>query len=712
MAKQRENGSDAGSGDRNPRTETPDRLHAGEPAPSIASVAKLADAEALGSLPVPALWLKADGAVTDANPAACDLLGYRREDLLSLGFVDLFPDLADPWKTLRSHARTSKQEPVITRGHGRAGQTLSILLQPATSGGNGERLVCLFLYDQSDEDRLAVSALERLDLAATSGRVCLYQASHHSGPVIDGRCSAMLGFSPGELDLDLDGWMARIHPDDRIKIELQMQRMIETGEGRFEAEYRIRHRDGHWIWVLDRSETFERDANGRPISYAGSLVDITGVKGIERRLEFLVEHDDLTGLQNRRGLMHAMQRIHARCLRHSAPYCVAMLDLDHFKRINDLHGHDAGDRVLATVAQTLRREVRREDWLGRWGGEEFVVLLPDSTEPQAEFTLERLRQAVAAQRIEASDGRVQITVSAGIAGWGGSEDAIEEVLARADAALYRAKRAGRNRVYVSGADRTCTESVPVAVTVQEAVQHAGVRPAFQPVVALADRHVVAEDALARIVTPDGRVLNATAFLQIATQLNLLHRIDEMLLAATIDHLMMSGTDHTPCFVHISGGLMRKPERLATLVDAVDGTSLGLERLVLTVDERQVIERTSQVSEALAEPLRRGCRLALAGFGGAHASYRLLSHLPVSFLDIDSDLVKLARGSQQARNVLRSIREGAVPLGVTTLVKCIEHEQDALLLREIGIDWASGYLFGPPSGPVPHQPSGYCPTQQT
>jgi diguanylate cyclase (GGDEF)-like protein/PAS domain S-box-containing protein len=318
-----------------------------------------------------------------------------------------------------------------------------------------------------DKRESATNALERLKLAATSARVCLYHANCQDNSVIDDRCGAMLGFSPGERCLGVEGWMAHIHPDDRIKIEQQMQRMIETGSTRFEAEYRVRHRAGHWIWVLDRSETFERDANGRPTSYAGAVVDITGNKDAAGRLEFLVEHDELTALQNRRGLAHAMQRIHAGCVRRSTTYCVAMLDLDHFKQINDVHGHDAGDRVLVTVAQTLRREIRSADWLGRWGGEEFVVLLPDITEPQAEVTLERLRRAVAAQRIQLSDCSVQITVSVGIASWAGKNDPVDEVLARADAALYRAKRAGRNRVEVSGADGPRTGSVPAAKAMQD-----------------------------------------------------------------------------------------------------------------------------------------------------------------------------------------------------------------------------------------------------
>jgi diguanylate cyclase (GGDEF)-like protein len=157
-----------------------------------------------------------------------------------------------------------------------------------------------------------------------------------------------------------------------------------------------------------------------------------------------------------------MQRIHAGCVRQKTAYCVAMLDLDHFKQINDVYGHNAGDRVLVTVAQTLRREIRSADWLGRWGGEEFVVLLPDSNEAQAEGTLERLRKAVAAQRIELSDCSVQITISVGIASWAGENERVDEVLARADAALYRAKRAGRNRVQVSDAHRPHKGSAPSA----------------------------------------------------------------------------------------------------------------------------------------------------------------------------------------------------------------------------------------------------------
>jgi EAL domain-containing protein (putative c-di-GMP-specific phosphodiesterase class I) len=214
-----------------------------------------------------------------------------------------------------------------------------------------------------------------------------------------------------------------------------------------------------------------------------------------------------------------------------------------------------------------------------------------------------------------------------------------------------------------------------------AVQRTSIRPAFQRIVALADCRAVAENALARIVTPEGRVLNASAFVEVAAQLNLLHRIDEMLITAAVDHHHLSEpvAGHKPCFVHVSVGLMRESGRLRTLVETLDGASIDAERLVLTVDERQVIEQTDQVSDAPAGPLRRGCVGLLTGFGGAHASYWLLSRLPVSFLEIDPQPVALARGSQQARNVLISIRQGAGPLGVKTLAKCVEHEADAALL---------------------------------
>jgi len=164
----------------------------------------------------------------------------------------------------------------------------------------------------------------------------------------------------------------------------------------------------------------------------------------------LATRDELTGLINRRAMLDLMALEHRRSLRSGRPLLLAQLDIDHFKPINDQHGHAAGDRALQAFAGTVRASLRDTDVLARWGGEEFVLMLTDSSADQARELLERIRQAVQALEIAHSAGSLQLTVSIGLAQHLPG-DTVEHTLERADQALYRAKALGRNRVVVAPA---------------------------------------------------------------------------------------------------------------------------------------------------------------------------------------------------------------------------------------------------------------------
>lgn len=163
-----------------------------------------------------------------------------------------------------------------------------------------------------------------------------------------------------------------------------------------------------------------------------------------RRLESLIFEDSLTQLYNRRFMFSQLPSLVSGARRHERPLSVVMIDVDHFKALNDRFGHDVGDRVLVTAARAMRGRLRAEDYLGRLGGEEFLALLPDVDEDGAAAVAESLRQCVAEAGVDAGDEQVQITVSAGWATWGGETP--QELLKRADEAMYRAKAAGRDTV--------------------------------------------------------------------------------------------------------------------------------------------------------------------------------------------------------------------------------------------------------------------------
>ncbi|AHF05332.1 hypothetical protein MARPU_00765 [Marichromatium purpuratum 984] len=255
----------------------------------------------------------------------------------------------------------------------------------------------------------------------------------------------MLGYDEGALETNRDLWQRLIHPEDQQRVREVFDQAFNGTTNAYSIEFRLLHRDGHYVPVLSRG-FIQRDASGDPIRVAGANTDLTERKRLEQRLRELAETDDLTGLPNRRRFFAELQRELDRIRRHQTPAAVLMLDLDHFKRINDNHGHGGGDAVLRAFTEVLRAELRSTDCAGRLGGEEFAVLVPGSDLTAACRFAERLRRHIAALRVEHKDAHIVVRVSVGCTQIRRDDADPDSILARADEALYRAKGNGRDRV--------------------------------------------------------------------------------------------------------------------------------------------------------------------------------------------------------------------------------------------------------------------------
>ncbi len=671
-------------------------------------------AELYDFAPVGYLTLDPNGIIRSLNLTAAKLLGRERAGLVDRplsGFLvngnslRLFAHLRAVFAAAHETSITTEIQLRST-----AARPLRDLRfdSRAHQGSDGD-FCCLTTLTDITEMRRAEHERDevrrRLDLAIEGGDIGTYRASLPAGRVHgDARFYDMLGYRPGDLQLDWPGWLAMMHPDDRKRVETRLRPVLAAELDRFESEYRVRHRVGHWVWVLDRARVFARDQVLGDLELAGTHFEVTRRREAELKLAHLADHDELTGLLNRRGVWRAIERIRSQAIRSSTRYCLAILDLDHFKLINDAYGHAAGDEVLRVVARRLHKGLRQADWIGRWGGEEMIALIQNTTVAQAVQSIERMREAVSAVPIATESGEIQITLSAGLACSRAASDDPSEMIARADAALYRAKDAGRNRVVFDG-NEAGQRAISIAEQLQEALRHTAVRPAFQPIVALSDQHLVGEEALARIVDPVHGNLAADAFLGIAQQLGLMHKIDAMLLHSVIERLRTSQTVIDPAllsFVHLSGDLLLHPEEIDRLAEALSSLSVSLGRappVVLTIAEEQVATSTAQVNKALAPLLDVGCQLALGRCGGEAGGFRFLSTLPITFVELDGGLVRQARESMRARTLLLSLRRAAQDLGLITLVKRIEYAATCEQLLELGVDWGQGHLFGRPSEPV-------------
>ena len=252
--------------------------------------------------------------------------------------------------------------------------------------------------------------------------------------------------TPEAMDADAKNLREKIHPDD---LEDYMERIRQSAETMTEwrGEYRIVFSDGSVHWRL--SSAIPRRLSDGSILWYGYGADIDTRKHLEAELVRQATTDALTGLQNRRSFFANAERELARMQRGKTDTgALIMIDLDHFKRINDTYGHGTGDEVLRHLASTLMNTLRRSDHAGRLGGEEFALLLPDTSEEQGLLLAERLRVSIAETPVTTPTGDIFFTASMGLTLLAGTDHDIDTALARADDALYRAKEAGRNRVQV------------------------------------------------------------------------------------------------------------------------------------------------------------------------------------------------------------------------------------------------------------------------
>ena len=290
----------------------------------------------------------------------------------------------------------------------------------------------------------------------------------------------LFGFEAGELQHPIDVFAALLHEDDRADVQRALQEAL-TRSGTYQHEHRMIRRDGTVIHVFDRGRVVEWDEQGNATRMAGAVSDVTERIDHETRLRIVTDalidanvslerkvdertaelaranaelqnlawRDSLTGLPNRLSGMNHLESEFARMCRTEARSSVLMMDVDHFKPINDTYGHGVGDEVLKHIAGVITRSLRTGDFVARFGGEEFVALLPDTDLEGARVFAEKIRMAVE-EATEPTAGRLTISIGATVATPADNE--MSGAVRRADAALYEAKRSGRNRVIVRGSD--------------------------------------------------------------------------------------------------------------------------------------------------------------------------------------------------------------------------------------------------------------------
>jgi diguanylate cyclase (GGDEF)-like protein len=382
-----------------------------------------------------------------------------------------------------------------------------------------------------------------------------------------------------------------------------------------------------------------------------------------------------------------------------------VLDIDHFKTINDSLGHNAGDELIIGVARVLLERLRRTDAVARLGGDEFAVLLPMSDEPEATALAQSLLDDVR-ERTAQLDGerRRAVTISLGVAMFDGSAVTPEDMIVNADLAMYDAKEAGRDRMamYATAEHRHSRAKARLTWVerMDRALKEDGYLLEAQPIRDLASGEISHYELLIRMRGIDGDVIPPAAFLYVAERFGMIGGIDAWVAGQAIELIAAqreAGTD-VRLEVNLSARSLGDPGLLASIEERLDRTGIDPHRLIFEITETAAVASFTQ-ARAFADRLRElGCGFALDDFGAGFGSFYYLKHLPFDYLKIDGEFVANCVRNQTDRLVIAAVVDIARGMGKKTIAEFVTDEPTQRVIESLGVDHAQGDYVGTP-GPL-------------
>ncbi len=512
----------------------------------------------------------------------------------------------------------------------------------------------------------------------------------------------MLGYTSEEWQNE-KLWPKRLHPDDRERV-LAADERFEAGGEPFREEYRLLAKDGSVVWVREEA-VLVRDEAGDPLYWQGVLYDLTERKALEERLEHRALHDPLTDLPNRRLFMDRLGQALMRTRRQHKRVAVPFMDLDGFKVVNDSLGHEVGDLLLTVVAQRLRRCLRPEDTLARFGGDEFTVLIEALDDP-AEAVQVAKRITDELRRPFIMEGReLHVAASIGISRGDARTHDPDRLLREADTAMYRAKDEGGTyavfdpTMYERALGRLELENdLRRAIKQDEFVVH------YQPIVRLDDDGGVWRiEALVRWDHPERGLLDPDEFVPVAEESDLVVPMGEQVLeqacrrAVEWQRQFPRSTPLVMC-VNLSARQLSRVDLAETVERVLQETEMEGGCLSLDVTET-VYASTLERHKAVLDRLKAmGVEISIDDFGTIYSSLSYLKRLPADVLKIDKSFVKGLGGEVEDTVIVQMIIGLAHTLGMEVIAEGVESEEQARLLKEMGCDFAQGYHFAQPLPP--------------
>ncbi len=651
-----------------------------------------------------------------ANRSTAEILGHARDRLIGRGLHEVLPakvadDVGRTDREVMASGESIQFEEMLPdrRAGRRARSYLSMKFPVKDRSGDtiGVGGISLDITDRAQVENALRAAEERLRATidhAPIGVALVELREAGRGRLLSANDALCRMFGRPREELLQMSFPAIVHPDDASAVIGTLSELAADERARTEMEVRCLASDGQPIWSLLSGATVSEGPGGTLRYAVFHAMDIGERKHFEVQLQYLADHDPLTGLFNRRRFEEELERAVAHARRYERECAVLLIDLDGFKYVNDTLGHSFGDELVTRIASLLQGALRETDVVARLGGDEFAVILPQVDISQALHVSDKILAAVKNHAIVLGEDRhARVTASIGITTFeSDSERTAEELVVEADIAMYEAKEDGKNRasVFVRGQDHRngMLARQSWVERLKEAIADQRFELVAQPVMGICASEIERYELLLRLRGDDGDLIPPGSFLYIAERFDLIQQIDRWVFAQAAEMLSRcqeSGQDIS-LSVNMSGKTLSDSRVLEDLRAILNEHAIDPSRLIVEVTETAAIVNIDKAREVARGLRELGCRFALDDFGAGFASFYYLKHLEFDYLKIDGEFIKGLNQSATDQLVVQSVVQIAHGLGARTVAEFVGDDEAVERLRELGVDYGQGYHLGRPA----------------
>ncbi|MGB0591066.1 MAG: putative bifunctional diguanylate cyclase/phosphodiesterase [Myxococcota bacterium] len=535
------------------------------------------------------------------------------------------------------------------------------------------------------------------------------------------RWRSMVGLDPVSEHVRFSDWLGRVHTDDQMRLTAQVDAHLSGVTEHLETEYRMRHEDGSFRWVLTRGLAV-RNERGRAYRMAGSHADITDRKRIETEVRHRALHDTLTDMPNRSLFMERLKEAIARSQRiGETTFAVLFIDLDRFKIVNDSLGHLVGDELLIAASRRLSACLRPADLAARLGGDEFAVFIDA---PQSDTVVDKV-----AQRLQSAisqpfrlDGRdLYVTCSIGIVMGLPSYQSATDVLRDADMAMYHAKEQGRaqHARFEPDMHTHLVDMLELETDLRHALERDELHVVYQPAIDMRSGAVHGFEALVRWNHPTRGPLSPGSFIPMAEETGLVVPVDRWVLRRACERMAQWRTTHPAAqlitiSVNLSTRQFSRKDLLGTVQTVLEETGIPPCSLVLEITESALMSNLAQVSENMKGLWELGVGLAVDDFGTGYSSLSYLHRYPVNTLKIDRSFVSNMESDQDKETLVRTVIGMAESLNLHVVAEGVETPAQRDSLKGMNCDIVQGFHYSKPvdAETASDYLAGHCPWNAT